>query len=321
MSIPRTVYKMQATGNDFVVYADPRGDLEPTADQVRWLCDRHFGVGADGVIRLTHPADVSDLDQAQVDACDRFGCQWFMDYRNADGSLAQMCGNGTRAITLFAQKQGLTPTMEGSSFLLGTRAGVKRIVSCSPMKCDGEHVFMVKVGAWRMGPVGQQLIDGGALGGSAPGTMVDMGNPHAVVLTAVAAELEASGLPGTVADLLAKTDLPDPGDLDLSAPPRVRPGLAEGQNVEFLRLDALDADNGSGRATMRVYERGVGETLSCGTGLCASGVLLRALTGVDHWTIHVGGGCLKVDVDPQDVWLTGPARMVARLTLEHVPGC
>ncbi|MBI0136539.1 MULTISPECIES: diaminopimelate epimerase [Bifidobacterium] len=321
MSIPRTVYKMQATGNDFVVYADPRGDLEPTADQVRWLCDRHFGVGADGVIRLTHPADVSDLNQDQVDACDRFGCQWFMDYRNADGSLAQMCGNGTRAVTLFAQKQGLTPTMEGSSFLLGTRAGVKRIVSRSPMKCDGEHVFKVKVGAWRMGPVGQQLVDGGALGGSAPGTMVDMGNPHAVVLTAVAAELESSELPGTVTDLLARTDLPDPGDLDLSAPPRVRPGLAEGQNVEFLRLDALDADNGSGRATMRVYERGVGETLSCGTGLCASGVLLRALTGVDHWTVQVGGGRLQVDVDPQDVWLTGPARMVARLTLEHVPDC
>ena len=312
---------MQATGNDFVVYADPRGDLEPTADQVRWLCDRHFGVGADGVIRLTHPADVSDLNQEQVDACDRFGCQWFMDYRNADGSLAQMCGNGTRAVTLFAQKQGLTPTMEGSSFLLGTRAGVKRIVSRSPMKCNGEHVFKVKVGTWRMGPVGQQLVDGEVLRGSAPGTLVDMGNPHAVVLASAAAELETEGLPGTVTDLLSRADLPDLGDLDLSAPPQVRPGLAEGQNVEFLRLDALDADNGSGRATMRVYERGVGETLSCGTGLCASGVLLRALTGVDHWTIQVGGGSLKVDVDPKDVWLTGPARMVARLTLENIPGC
>ena len=321
MSIPRTVYKMQATGNDFVVYADPRGDLEPTDDQVRWLCDRHFGVGADGVIRLTHPADVSDLSQEQVDACDRFGCQWFMDYRNADGSLAQMCGNGTRAVTLFAQKQGLTPTMEGSSFLLGTRAGVKRIVSRSPLQCEGEHVFKVKVGSWRMGPVGDQLVDGGALSGSAPGTVVDMGNPHAVVLNSVAAESEADGLPETMTDLLARTDLPDLGDLDLSVPPRVRPGLDQGQNVEFLRLDALDAENGIGRATMRVYERGVGETLSCGTGLCASGVLLRALTGIDHWTVQVGGGRLKVDVDPQDVWLTGPARMVARLTLENVPGC
>ncbi|MDT7506872.1 diaminopimelate epimerase [Bifidobacterium sp. H6bp22N] len=321
MSIPRTVYKMQATGNDFVVYADPRGDLEPTADQVRWLCDRHFGVGADGVIRLTHPADVSDLNQEQVDACDRFGCQWFMDYRNADGSLAQMCGNGTRAVTLFAQKQGLTPTMEGSSFLLGTRAGVKRIVSRSPMEGEGEHVFKVKVGAWRLGSVGQQLVDGEVLRGLAPGTLVNMGNPHAVVLASAAAELETGGLPGTVTDLLSRADLPDLDDLDLSAPPRVRPGLAEGQNVEFLRLDALNTDNGSGRASMRVYERGVGETLSCGTGLCASGVLLRALTGVDHWTIQVGGGSLKVDVDPKDVWLTGPARMVARLTLENIPGC
>ncbi|MCT6874464.1 MAG: diaminopimelate epimerase, partial [Bifidobacterium sp.] len=142
-----------------------------------------------------------------------------------------------------------------------------------------------------------------------------------VVMNSVAAEPEADGLPETMTDLLARTDLPGLGDLDLSVPPRVRPGLDEGQNVEFLRLDALDAENGSGRATMRVYERGVGETLSCGTGLCASGVLLRALTGIDHWTIQVGGGRLQVDVDPQDVWLTGPARMVARLTLENVPGC
>ncbi len=331
---------MHATGNDFVVYEDSQGNLEPSADQVRWLCDRHFGVGADGVIRLAHPRDVSDLDQEAIEGCDRFGCQWFMDYRNADGSLAQMCGNGTRAITLFAQKQGLAPTMEGSSFLLGTRAGVKRIVSRSPMSDDGGHVFTVNIGAWTMGPLGGRMVDGGALDGSAPGTLVDMGNPHVVVLAGLGkgpvgsgsdvAGADASsgvsvrnptpaGLPEAVTTLLSRSDLPDLDELDLEKQPSAHPGLEEGQNIEFLRLESMDSQAGRGHAAMRVYERGVGETLSCGTGLSASGVVLRALTGLDHWTIRVGGGVLGVDVDDQEVHLTGEARLVSRLTLEDIP--
>ena len=338
MSIPRTVYKMHATGNDFVVYADPQGTLEPSADQVRWLCDRHFGVGADGVIRLAHPQDVSDLDQEAIEGCNRFGCQWFMDYRNADGSLAQMCGNGTRAITLFAQKQGLAPTMDGSSFLLGTRAGVKRIVSRGAASDVDGHVFTVNIGAWTMGALGGQMVDGGALGGSAPGTLVDMGNPHVVVLAGLGEGFARQdsegtgvdgngagehslpgGLPGAVSTLLGKTELPDLDTLDLGRQPNAHPGLDEGQNIEFLRLESVDPQTGSGHASMRVYERGVGETLSCGTGLSASGVVLRVLTGLDHWAIRVGGGVLDVDVDDQEVHLTGEARMVARVSLEDIP--
>ena len=99
MSIPSIVYKAHATGNDFVVYLDAEGTYEPTADEVRFLCDRHFGIGGDGLIRLTHPQAVSDLNDKQIAVCAADNADWFMDYRNADGSLAEMCGNGTRAIT------------------------------------------------------------------------------------------------------------------------------------------------------------------------------------------------------------------------------
>ena len=91
------------------------------------MCDRHFGIGADGLLRLTKPQYVADLSEAQVAACDDGDAEWFMDYRNADGSLAEMCGNGTRAITLFAERCGVASTQVGEPFRLGTRAGVKTL--------------------------------------------------------------------------------------------------------------------------------------------------------------------------------------------------
>ena len=107
-----------------MVYLDAEGTYEPTADEVRFLCDRHFGIGGDGLIRLTHPQAVSDLNDKQIAVCAVGNADWFMDYRNADGSLAEMCGNGTRAITLFAQRQGIAGQPGGEPFRLGTRAGV-----------------------------------------------------------------------------------------------------------------------------------------------------------------------------------------------------
>ena len=90
MSIPKSVTKAHATGNDFIAYLDSDDRFEPTADEVRQLCDRHFGIGADGLLRLTKPQYVADLSEAQVAACDDGDAEWFMDYRNADGSLAEM---------------------------------------------------------------------------------------------------------------------------------------------------------------------------------------------------------------------------------------
>ena len=112
MSLPQRVTKTHATGNDFVVYLDKTGDFEPTADEIRFLCDRHFGIGGDGLIRLTKPEFVSDLSDEQIMAVQAGDAEWFMDYRNADGSLAEMCGNGTRAITLFAQREGVADSTE-----------------------------------------------------------------------------------------------------------------------------------------------------------------------------------------------------------------
>ncbi|MBW3095058.1 diaminopimelate epimerase [Bifidobacterium sp. 64T4] len=295
MSIPQQVTKTHATGNDFVVYADPEGRFEPTADEVRFLDDRHFGIGGDGVIRLAHPEDVSDLTHEQVAECREAGAEWFMDYRNSDGSLAQMCGNGTRAITLFAYDRGYA---SGEAFRLGTRAGVKILTSLGDDERLGHNVFRVEMGAWKRGELDAFDVTIPGTPGSARGTYVDMGNPHVVAV------LEDG-----------KATLPAVESLDLVTKPVVDPVLESDQNVEFVRIDTMDAEAGEGTATMRVNERGCGETLSCGTGLCATAVTLRAKTGIDHWTITVRGGVLRIDVSDTDVKLTGSATLVGDITL------
>ena len=298
MSIPSIVYKAHATGNDFVVYADPDGEYEPTADEVRYLCDRHFGIGGDGLIRLAHPQAVSDLSDAQVADCKANGAEWFMDYRNADGSLAEMCGNGTRAITLFAQRQGLADRPGGRPFRLGTRAGVKTLTSLGDMPGLGKDVFQVEMGAWKRGKLDGYEVTIPGVEGSARGTFVDMGNPHVVAV---------------LEDAFAT--LPTVEELDLAVKPVVAPEIESDQNVEFVRIDEQSEGDDAGEATMRVNERGCGETLSCGTGLCATAVTLRAKTGIDHWTITVRGGTLRVDVTDTDVKLTGSATIVGKIEL------
>ena len=298
MSIPSIVYKAHATGNDFVVYLDEDGTHEPTADEVRFLCDRHFGIGGDGLIRLAHPQAVSDVNERQIADCAAGDADWFMDYRNADGSLAEMCGNGTRAITLFAQRQGIADQPGGKPFHLGTRAGVKILTSLGDVPGLGKDVFQVEMGAWKRGDVDGYEVTIPGTSGSARGTFVDMGNPHVVCV---------------IED--AMSTLPRVEDLDLVTKPEVSPVLESDQNAEFVRVDEIDAAAGTGEATMRVNERGCGETLSCGTGLCATAITLRAKTGVDHWDITVRGGTVRVDVTDETVALTGSATLVADVTL------
>ena len=257
MSLPQRVTKTHATGNDFVVYLDKSGKFDPTADEVRFLCDRHVGTGGDGLIRLTRPDFVSDLSDDQLSDVLAGGTKWFMDYRNADGSLAEMCGNGTRAITLFAQREGVADSTE--PFRLGTRAGVKILTPRGNMRPYGANVFQVEMGEWKIGETDAYEVTIPGTEGSARGTFVDMGNPHVVAV--------------------------------------------------------IDQNTGMGEATMRVNERGCGETLSCGTGLCATGIVLRAKTGISHWDITVRGGTLRVDVTDSDVKLTGAATLVADIDL------
>ncbi len=298
MSIPSIVYKAHATGNDFVVYLDEDGTHEPTADEVRFLCDRHFGIGGDGLIRLAHPQAVSDVNERQIADCAAGDADWFMDYRNADGSLAEMCGNGTRAITLFAQRQGIADQPGGKPFHLGTRAGVKVLTSLGDVPGLGKGVFQVEMGAWKRGDVDGYEVTIPGTSGSARGTFVDMGNPHVVAV---------------LEDAFAS--LPNVEDLDLVTKPVVAPEIPSDQNVEFVRIDEQSEGDDAGEATMRVNERGCGETLSCGTGLCATAITLRAKTGIDHWTITVRGGTLRVDVTDEDVKLTGSATIVGKIEL------
>lgn len=298
MSIPSIVYKAHATGNDFVVYLDEDGTHEPTADEVRFLCDRHFGIGGDGLIRLAHPQAVSDVNERQIADCAAGDADWFMDYRNVDGSLAEMCGNGTRAITLFAQRQGIADQPGGTPFHLGTRAGVKILTSLGDVPGLGKDVFQVEMGAWKRGDVDGYEVTIPGTSGSARGTFVDMGNPHVVAV---------------LEDAFAS--LPNVEDLDLVTKPVVAPEIPSDQNVEFVRIDEQSEGDDAGEATMRVNERGCGETLSCGTGLCATAITLRAKTGIDHWTITVRGGTLRVDVTDEDVKLTGSATIVGKIEL------
>lgn len=298
MSIPSIVYKAHATGNDFVVYLDEDGTHEPTVDEVRFLCDRHFGIGGDGLIRLAHPQAVSDVNERQIADCAAGDADWFMDYRNADGSLAEMCGNGTRAITLFAQRQGIADQPGGKPFHLGTRAGVKILTSLGDVPGLGKDVFQVEMGAWKRGDVDGYEVTIPGTSGSARGTFVDMGNPHVVAV---------------LEDAFAS--LPNVEDLDLVTKPVVAPEIPSDQNVEFVRIDEQSEGDDAGEATMRVNERGCGETLSCGTGLCATAITLRAKTGIDHWTITVRGGTLRVDVTDEDVKLTGSATIVGKIEL------
>jgi diaminopimelate epimerase len=298
MSLPQQVYKGHGTGNDFIAYIDRTGEFEPTADEIRRVCDRHFGIGADGLLRLTKPEYVSDLSEQQIAQCADGGAQWFMDYRNADGSLAEMCGNGTRVTALVAQRAGIAQGPGGAAFRLGTRAGVKTLRSLGKVDPYGQDVFQVSLGAGGIGVLDAYEVTVPGTAGKAWGTFVDMGNPHVV---AVVEDGEAS--------------LPSVEKLNLVAKPVVTPRIETDQNVEFVRIDSCDVERGFGRATMRVNERGCGETLSCGTGLGATAVTLRAKTGVAHWDITIRGGLVHVDVSDDDVLLTGAAAVVAQVEL------
>jgi diaminopimelate epimerase len=256
--------KAHGTGNDFVVFVDPDDTLVLSDSFVRALCDRHTGIGADGVIRIGAP---------------RTGGEVFMDYRNADGSAVEMCGNGVRVVAKIAVDHGIVPATD-DLVAVDTRAGVKPVT----VRRDGEG--RVVTGTVDMGPPVGDLqrfrLDG------RDWTGVSMGNPHAITLVEDVATAPVTTLGPTV-----ETD----------------PSFAAGTNVEFARVvDRRHID-------LRVWERGVGETAACGTGACATLVALRHQGLVDdEATIRVPGGELTVRYAPAEhpsVFLTGPAEVVA----------
>jgi diaminopimelate epimerase len=263
--------KYQGIGNDFVMVADQEDEIELSPANVMRLCDRRFGIGADGVIRV---------------APDGNGADFFMDYRNSDGSVGEMCGNGIRCLAVFVRELGLT---RSSRLSVGTRAGVKTIEVL-----PGDLVTV---------DMGRPVFDPATIPVSWPGpdalhakvelpdetlavACLSIGNPHAVVF---------------VEDL-------EPISIELTGPQVERhPMFPNGTNVEWVRVAAPD------RIEMVVWERGSGATLACGTGACAGAVASRMLRGTDpEMTVVLPGGELRIEwagdgATPASVFMTGPA--------------
>jgi diaminopimelate epimerase len=250
--------KGHGTENDFVVLPDT-DEAAFDAGLVRALCDRRAGIGADGVLRVHR---------------DERDGGWFMDYRNADGSIAETCGNGIRVFARYLVTAGLA---EPGRLRVGTRAGLRRV----DVPADGGDITV------DMGPATPLQDASVTLDGRArPASGWSMGNPHLVVLDA--GPIDA---------------------VDLAAPPPVEPASAypDGVNVEVVeRL-------GPRQLRMRVHERGSGETRSCGTGACAAAVAAMAAEGARaSYRVEVPGGRLQVEWRHDgSVLLSGPAVLVA----------
>jgi diaminopimelate epimerase len=248
--------KGHGTGNDFVILPDPDDRLALTPELVAGLCDRRRGIGGDGLLRVV-----------------RRDGEWFMDYWNADGSLAEMCGNGARVYARYLVSAGFA---EPGRIRIKTRAGGAVAV------IDGDSVT-VDMGLPRVYGASSAIVDARGY----PGTAVDCGNPHLVCPVNAVSTLDA---------------------LDLTRPPAVDPGFfPDGVNVEFF-VPVVDL-----HVRMRVHERGVGETLSCGTGACAVAAVALAQLGrsTGTVTVDVPGGRLKATFDGVTCWLAGPAVIVA----------
>lgn len=286
MAITLRFSKGHGTGNDFVLFADPDGQLELTAEQIAALCDRHFGIGADGVIRAVRS---SRLDAGAAALAENPAAEWFMDYHNADGSVAEMCGNGIRVYTEFLTASGLVELGADEVIPIGTRAGVREVQR-------SELGYRVDMGVWRLDG-GEPLVRARQLAGAArPGLGINVGNPHVVV--ALPDEEELDGI-------------------DLAYIPVLDPAPADGANVEFVVPRDPMIKDGIGRIRMRVHERGSGETLSCGTGTVAAALATRYWAGAgapDDWRVEVAGGLVAVTMFPREdgehAALSGPAVLV-----------
>jgi diaminopimelate epimerase len=259
--------KGHGTENDFVVLPDVDATLELTASRVRALCDRRRGLGADGVLRVVRAKAVADRPSEVDDDV------WFMDYRNADGSVAEMCGNGVRLFARYLVEAGLEP---GAEFVVGSRAGARPVV-VHPDRTVTVHMGPVRV-------LGRSAAS--VSGREFPGVAMDVGNPHLVCV-----------LPGGL------------DELDLTVQPgHDRTLFPSGVNVEF----AVPGE--PGRVRLRVHERGVGETRSCGTGTVA--VAAAVLAGPGELDVDVPGGRVRVTIGEDGSTLTGPAVFVARGELD-----
>ncbi|MFM9707515.1 diaminopimelate epimerase [Streptomyces galilaeus] len=275
MSTRIAFLKGHGTENDFVIVPDPENAIDLSTAAVAALCDRRAGIGGDGLLHIVRSAAHPEARAMAAEA------EWFMDYRNGDGSIAEMCGNGARVFARYLLHAGLAP--EGD-LAIATRAGVKSV----HLAKDGD--ITVGMGRARL-PEGDVTVSVGER--SWPARNVNMGNPHAVAFV---------------------DDLAHAGDL--YSPPPFSPASAypDGVNVEFV------VDRGPRHVALRVHERGSGETRSCGTGACAVAVAAARRDGADPsvtgnpatYAVDVPGGRLVITEHPGgEIEMTGPAVIVA----------
>jgi diaminopimelate epimerase len=259
--------KGHGTGNDFVILPDPDGELAVTPALVRALADRRFGIGGDGVLRVVRAAKHPEAARYAGDA------EWFMDYHNADGSLAEMCGNGVRVFARYLRESGLATA---DTIPLATRSGVVTAV----LSGDSVTVDMVP-------PVLGGRSHATLGGRSYEGTSCWVGNPHLVCPVAELSTMDLSVAPGVDAAV-----------------------FPDGANVEFV-VPGTPVEGTDAHVHMRVYERGSAETLSCGSGACA--VAAAVLDGgAGRVAVDVPGGRLLVTLDEGRCLLAGPAVIVAQ---------
>jgi diaminopimelate epimerase len=259
--------KYHGIGNDFLVLLDPGTVVTVDAGVARRLCDRHRGIGADGIIR-GRPAPAGS------------GALLGFELWNADGSRAEMSGNGMRCLAHAALDAGMVPA--GEPFGVLTPAGRKEVT----IRPTGPGVV------WAGVAMGAAVVDGGGeqcnVGHGQ--LLVDMGNPHLVVAG------------------------PDPAAVEVGTlGPELEAGAPAGRNVEFVTLGP-----GPDEVTMRVWERGVGETQACGTGSCAAAVAFHHWGRVGtHVTVHQPGGAVSVEIGPgNEVTLSGTSERIAAIALE-----
>ncbi|MEV8366801.1 diaminopimelate epimerase [Streptomyces niveus] len=289
-SSPIPFLKGHGTENDFVIIPDPDNALTLSASAVAKLCDRRAGVGGDGLLRVVrsaaHPEARSMADRAE----------WFMDYRNSDGSVAEMCGNGVRVFARYLRRAGL---VQAGDLAVATRGGVKKVHIAKDAGTGGDATGPGAITAH----MGRALLTEDdvtvAVGDRGwPARNVNMGNPHAVAFV---------------------DDLAHAGNLFTAPPVSPASVYPDGVNVEFV------VDRGPRHVAMRVHERGSGETRSCGTGACAVAVAAARRDGLDPavtgepvtYTVDVPGGRLVITERPDgEIEMTGPAVIVAEGVLD-----
>lgn len=287
--------KGHGTGNDFVLFVDADGETPLSSTLVRSLCDRHTGIGADGVIRAVRS---SALPEGVAVLAEEPEAEWFMDYWNADGTTAAMCGNGIRVFAHFLIEEGLVAPGPNETLPVGTRSGVRDVLPVA-------SGYTVDLGPWRLGSphvATEPVVSAVGLDVPRPGLAVYLGNSHVVAALASEGELDS---------------------LRLSEAPVVDPAPTEGVNVEFVVPEEQLIKNGVAQIRMRVHEAGSGETQSCGTGAAAAALAFRHWGGEDmpnSWNVAVPGGKLAVRMFStpagERVSLSGPAEIVYRGEIE-----